>query len=123
NAAFLVVVAAMTSKTAMADATWFCAVKGSIAKYQVVGKELKEPRAIALLKGLGLDAEKYKILEDTPEGIVAVRSQTKRSIDDRAFVWMSVILINKQTGVMRELSFSTDEPHMDRSFRGQCEPG
>src|SRR6185437_9191462 len=56
----------------------------------------------------------------SPEGIVAVLSRATKGSANEGEIWASVILINKQTGTMRELSFSTEEPAKDRSVRGHC---
>lgn len=120
---------AIPTESTAADATWFCAIDGSIKKYQVVGKELRNLTDAALLKMLGIErpsSDRYQIVEDTPQGIVAVLSQTKSAAagDNSAFVWVSVVLINKQTGAMRVLSFSTEgEANGDRPVHGQCEAG
>ena len=122
--ALLVVAAAMATDTAMADETWFCVVKGSIVKYQVVGKELTNLSAKEYMKGWpGEWKGGYQVLEDTPQGIVAATHRATKSHDGSASVWVSIILINKETKMMRELFFSTEERDRDSSVRGQCEPG
>ena len=125
GAAMLIVAAAMTTEAAVADATWFCAAEGSITKYRVAGKEMTDLTDAAFMKRWGVDMEpgKYQVLKDTPQGIVAVRSQATERGDSDVSVSVSVILINKQTGVMRELFFSTEQLERDRSVRGHCEPG
>jgi hypothetical protein len=127
---FFAVAAAMTTEPATAaDATWFCAMAGSLSapeirKYRVVGKEMTDLSQAAFMKRWGVDdvGLKYQVLEDTPHGIVAVLSHVTKPGDSDSFVWVKVILINKQTGEMRELSLSTEKPGED-SAHGHCELG
>jgi hypothetical protein len=128
-AIFLIVTAAMVNKPVMAEVTWFCAVGGSpdmpsITRYRVVGKEMTSVRASeadALLKSYGVHAPetKYQILEDTPQEIIAVHRAA--AVDENSSGWVTVVLLNKRTGMLREVSFST-EPG-EHSVRGHCVPG
>jgi|SRR5712671_711129 len=121
---FIVAIASIIATgIASADEPWACAMNGSIRRYQVVGNELRDLSSARLLQSFGVKdgGLTYKILEDTPFGIVAATTQASRPGARGVSVWTSIILLNKQTGAFRSMSFSTEAGGRDESEKGQCE--
>jgi hypothetical protein len=119
-----------------ADTTWFCSAlmdkkdtKPTAFKFVTKGGELIDMNLFenALWKRWeGQQAEqrtdRYKIVEDTDIGLVAIRSEMY--VDEqnkKPTVYVSVISINKSSGEFAQRSMTTSELSMN--YEGTCQVG
>jgi hypothetical protein len=109
-----------------ADEVWFCSTQDGkrdprLVEYRIENGEMTDLSAVETLKSLGLVDEsitKFKIIEDTAGGVVALQSETKRADQGENLIWANLILIDKESGGLRNISISNTSPA--KEILGHC---
>jgi hypothetical protein len=116
-----------------ADTTWFCSAllekgdtKPAAFKFEVKGGQLidlsKLPNDyLRILGGGEAEPTRYKIVEDTDIGLVAVHSTTYVGSDKKATVEAEIILIKKVSGEFLQMGIETKGSYSE--YSGTCQVG
>lgn len=132
----------MTMTTpASAETYWVCAAHNKdlsltqVIKYQIKGKWLYDISSAEFSRVFGeisaqewsdeLETSKYLIVDDRPDGLIAVKTAIGTTSKNIHQVWTDVVVIDKSSGHFRHLSFQEaefDEVGLahDISQRGDC---
>jgi hypothetical protein len=108
-----------------ADTTWYCSAvlknepKPTSFKFVQTGNELVDLQLSAN------ESTKYRIVEDTDIGLVAIHAKTDmKGKKPEVYVvnYVAVIMINKVSGDFRQRSFTTIE-EVGYDIHGSCQAG
>ena len=134
--AILVYACAGSVNAVAADTTWYCSVvlknepKPTSFKFVQTGNELVDLQLSdnafwSKYEGKTNESTKYRIVEDTDIGLVAIHAKTDmegKKPEVYVVNYVAVIMINKVSGDFRQRSFTTIE-EVGYDIHGSCQAG